>query len=553
MIENLLLYGGMLMQKHGAWRRLVKAASDPETAQAGVLRKILNENSTTLYGREYGFDRVATYRDFAREVPVVSYEALRPYVEAQLRKGEPALTSAHPVMYAQTSGTTGEPKYVPLVAEELEGQKRHMALLTYQQYAFDRSAFAGTLWAMSAPAEEGRLENGTPFGSASGFLYARMPRPIAAKFLVPAEVFDLRDTDLKYRTVLRLALGQKHITYLNAANPTTLARLCALANEYGPEFAVDIEQGGFAGESGLPPHVAEALRNRLHPDPARARELREIFGRGRPATFADLWPSLRLVSTWTGGNCRVAAEKVRSLLPPSARLVELGYLSSEFRGTLTVDQETGAGLPTLQDYFFEFIEPDQWEAGSRDCLLLHQLEAGRDYYVIVTTPSGLYRYFINDIVRVVGRFRMTPTIRFLQKGRGVTSITGEKLYESHVLEALNIVGREFDVQADFFLMLADVSGQAYRLYIELGAAKNLPERLSNSIELALFRLNEEYRAKRESGRLMPLRVLLMKAGAGEAYRAHCIRQGQKEGQFKTVTLQYAHRCDFPLQSYVRRG
>lgn len=518
-----------------------------------MLLKIIRANRATQYGREKGFDRINTYAAFASKVPVVSYEDLRPYIEAQLSTGEPVLTVARPVMYAQTSGTTGVPKYLPLVDEELQGQKHHMALLTCLQYAFDRSAFSGTLWAMSAPAEEGRFENGLPYGSASGFLYARMPRAIAAKFLVPAEVFDIKDTALKYRTVLRLALGDRNITYLNAANPTTLTRLCALANEYGLELVADIEQGRFGNESELPPQVAQALRSRLSPDPGRARELQEIFGRGRPATFADLWPSLRLVSTWTGGNCRVAAENLLGLLPASARLVELGYLSSEFRGTLTVDQESGAGLPTLRDYFFEFIEPDRWEAGSRNCLQLHQLEAGRDYYVIVTTPSGLYRYFINDIVRVVGFFRKTPTIRFLQKGRGVTSITGEKLYESHVIEALAVAGGETGVQTTFFLMLADVGRQEYRLYLELEAAECLPEHYSGCIDQALCQQNAEYRAKRESGRLVPLQVLPLRPGTGEAYRAYCVSQGQREGQFKTVTLQYVHQCDFPLQDYVQKG
>ena len=553
MIANLLLYIGMLVQKHGAWRRLARAAGDPKATQANVLIKILRDNKATQYGRERGFDRIDTYADFAGKVPIVSYEDLRPYIEAQLSNGEPALTLAPPVMYAQTSGTTGAPKYLPLVDEELQGQKHHMALLTYLQYAFDRTAFSGTLWAMSAPAEEGRLENGTPYGSASGFLYARMPRAIAEKFLVPAEVFDIRDAALKYRTVLRLALGDRNITYLNAANPTTLTRLCALANEYGRELIADIEHGRFGDESELPSHVAQTLRNRLFPDPGRARELQEIFGRGRPATFADLWPSLRLVSTWTGGNCRVAAESLLGLLPASARLVELGYLSSEFRGTLTIDQETGAGLPTLRDYFFEFIQPDRWEAGSRDCMQLHQLEAGRDYYVIVTTPSGLYRYFINDIVRVVGFFRKTPTIRFLQKGRGVTSITGEKLYESHVIEALAVAGGETGVQTTFFLMLADVGRQEYRLYLELESAGYLPEHFSTCIEQALCRMNAEYRAKRESGRLLPLQVLPLRPGTGEAYRAYCVSQGQREGQFKTVTLQYVHQCDFSLQDYVQEG
>lgn len=553
MIDNLLLRGWMFLQGLGPWRRLAKAAGDPEPAQAKVLRKILHANRATRYGREHNFERIDSYREFARDVPIVFYEALRPYIEAQLRSGEAALTAESPMMYAKTSGTTGEPKYVPLIREELDGQKRHTALLTYRQYAFEHRAFAGKLWVMAAAAEEGRLENGVPWGSASGFLYANMARAIAAKYVIPPEVFAIADNELKYRAVLRLALAERNITYLSAANPTTLTKLCSLANEYGPELAHDIERGGFGRESELPPEAARAMRKRLHADPVRARELSGFFGRAQPATFSELWPEMRMVSTWTGGNCGVALETARASLPVSARVVELGYLSSEFRGSLTVDCETGAGLPTLQDYFFEFIEPGHWDAGSRECRLLHQIEQGRDYYVIVTTPSGLYRYFINDIVRVVGRFQMTPTIRFVQKGKGVTNITGEKLYESHVVEALGRAKTRLGMQPEFYLMMADVERQVYRLYLELDAAAIALDEVANCIDQALSELNAEYLAKRQSGRLKPVDILVLKAGAGEAYRAHCIRQGQKEGQFKTVTLQYAHQCDFSFHLYLREG
>lgn len=553
MIANLMMRGWMQVQKHGPWRRLLRAAMAPGETQKKLLRRILSENRATEYGRVHGFDAISSYEEFARSVPVVSYEALRPYIDEQMRTGEPALTAVAPLMYARTSGTTGEPKYVPLVQEELRGQKRHTALLTYRQYAFDRRAFSGRLWVMAAAAEEGRLENGVPWGSASGFLYANMAHAIAAKYVIPPEIFAIPDNELKYRAVLRLALAERSITYLSTANPTTLTRLCSLANEYGPELANDIEGGGFGGEYGLSPEVARAMRKRLHVDSARAQELRGIFRRAQTATFADLWPDLRLVSTWTGGNCGVAVETARALLPVSTRIVELGYLSSEFRGSLTIDCETGAGLPTLQDYFFEFIEPENWDAGSRACHLLHQIEPGRDYYVIVTTPSGLYRYFINDIVRVTGHFGMTPVIRFMQKGKGVTNITGEKLYESHVVEALGRARKRLGIRPVFYLMQADVEQQVYRLYLELDAAVDALEDVAGCIDQALSELNDEYLAKRQSGRLKPVDVHVLKMGTGEAYRAHCIRQGQKEGQFKIVTLQYAHQCDFSFQSHLREG
>lgn len=551
MIENLLVRSRMFAIRHTHWRSLVRAAKYPLLTQEKVLQAILRDNSCTQYGRAHRFDRISFYDQFAEQVPVATYETLRPYIEDQLHDGAPALTASPPAMYATTSGTTGEPKYVPVIRSELQHQKRHTALLTHAQYEFDPLAFSGKVWVMAASAVEGRFENGIPWGSASGFLYASMSPAIANKYLIPAEVFALADNGLKYDLILRLALGEKHITYFSAANPTTLLRLCSLANQHGRTLAEDIAHGRFSRASELDEGVTRAIRERLTANPDRAAELRRIFNAGQAAAFSDLWPSLRLVSTWTGGNCGAAARSARALLSASTKMVELGYLSSEFCGTLTVDCSVTAGLPTITDYFYEFIEPEEWEAGIRKFRLVHQLEAGRDYYVVITTPSGLYRYFINDIVRAEGRFHNTPMIRFVQKGKGVTNITGEKLYESQLAEAMARAEQHFAAHPDFYLMLADVERQIYHLYLNVNGMTVDKAEIATYFDNTLAELNTEYRAKRESGRLHPLEITLLQQGTGELYRAHCIQSGQKDGQFKMVTLQYADQCRFPFHSHAK--
>jgi GH3 auxin-responsive promoter len=551
MIENLLVHGRMFAIRHTLWRSLVKAAKNPLVTQEKILQTILRDNTRTQYGNAHSFDTISSYHQFAQQVPVVSYETLRPYIDTQLRNGSPALTAAQPVMYATTSGTTGEPKYVPVIREELLRQKRHTALLSYSQYVFDPLAFSGKVWVMAASAVEGRFENGIPWGSASGFLYASMSPAIARKYLIPPAVFAIADNGLKYDLILRLALAEKNITYFSAANPTTLLRLCALANQYGRMLAEDIEHGKFGRESELAPDVMRAVKERLRANAQRAAELHSLFNSGLAVTFGDLWPNMRIISIWTGGNCGVAARSARLLLAPHAQIVELGYLSSEFCGTLTVDCNVMAGLPTITNYFYEFIEPEEWDAGNRIFRLVHELEAGRDYYVVITAPSGLYRYFINDIVRVEGIFHNTPLLRFLQKGKGVTNITGEKMYESQLVEALALAEKRFNAHLDFYLMLAAVDRQIYHLYLEVNGMMQSAAEIATFLDQSLAVLNTEYRSKRESGRLYPLQVTFLKQGAGELYRAHCIQAGQKDGQFKMVALQYAHQCSFPFQLHGR--
>jgi hypothetical protein len=247
----------------------------------------------------------------------------------------------------------------------------------------------------------------------------------------------------------------------------------------------------------------------------------------------------------------VAVDALRRELPSAAQIIDIGYIASEFRGTITLGRRSGTGLPTLNTHFFEFVERDRWDRGDLEYLTLERLNKGRDYYVIVTTPSGLYRYFINDLVRVVGRLHRTPLLRFVQKGKGVTSLTGEKLYESQALTAVRAVLDRSQIAASFVMMLADEANTRYILYLEPeGTTK--PDGLVTAlaIDRELAQLNMEYQAKRESQRLNPVVLCWLARGAGDAYKQHCVRQGQREGQFKTVALGYRKDFSFELDPWV---
>jgi hypothetical protein len=219
-------------------------------------------------------------------------------------------------------------------------------------------------------------------------------------------------------------------------------------------------------------------------------------------------------------------------------VMELGYQSTEFRGTLALASETASGLPALHHHFFEFVSAAQWDDGTPALLQLADLAVGERYYVIVTTAGGLYRYFMNDLVEVTGLFHRTPLLRFVQKGKGVTSLTGEKLYESQVIQAVEDSAREHGISTPFFMVVAEEHNPGYRLFVEiLGKACQLDD-LAARVDGRLAELNIEYDSKRASGRLLPLAVTRLKSGAADAYKAACVRAGQREGQFKPVVLQY---------------
>jgi sterol desaturase/sphingolipid hydroxylase (fatty acid hydroxylase superfamily) len=523
-------------------RRIERALRDPRSAQEGVLARIVARRADTGFGRAHGFGALRGTAAF-RRLPIQQDETLLPWTREQLR-GQPALVSEPAIHFVQTSGTTGEPKRLPVTRGLLAGYRRQQRYLAEQMYRANSRAFTGSMLACCGAAEEGRTASGMPVGAVSGYLYAMTPRHVRARFVAPAEIMELADPALKYRLILRLALERRDLSQMVAANPSTLLKLAELWRADAAGLVREVRLGGFEGWQALPESVRRALRGRLRPDPERADALARLDAQAR---LADLWPGLALVVTWTGGSCGVALPRLKAELPANCQVMDLGYLATEGRFTYAPEAGAESGVPLLTEHYFEFIAPDDWEAGRRDTLELHELSDGREYFIIVTTAGGLTRYFMNDVVRVAGVRGATPLLRFLRKGRGVTSITGEKLTEAQLIEAMDALGRDQPWAGSFYVMVADEAGARYRLYLE---TETEAENLATGLDASLARLNPEYSAKRDSGRLGAPEVACLRAGAGAAWQALAVGDGQRDAQFKPRLILYARECVFPLHDWA---
>ncbi len=555
---NLLMSFRMFSMKHRLWNPVIAQTQKPQHTQDQLLKKILSANKDTVFGREHDFEKLSSYQEFSQSVDIQSYEELRPYIEKQENEGETYLNREQPVMYAQTSGTTDTPKYVPILEDTISDYKRSQKIFSYALYTSIPGVYDGKIMGIVSPAVEGNLETGTPYGSMSGLIYKSMPSIVRSKYVVPAEVFEIEDYELKYYLIAAFALADKNITLIGTANPTSILKIIKLIKTEGEQLINDIKNGTLERLKLNKEETLAERQSRIHDiskisasfkkNPARARQLEKILSEKGSLAFADVWPNLKAIATWTNGSCRVLIPSIQQQLSSSARIVELGYLSSEFRGNITLDVLNNQGIPTLDENFFEFVEQEAWESEQRDFLTIDQIQEGKQYYIFATTQNGLYRYFINDIIEVNGRFNNTPTIRFVQKGKGVTNITGEKLYENHLIEAISEVKQKLGLDIQFFIMFAKPDSIKYHLYVELNFGEllkdNYQSEFAEQIEQSLCKLNIEYKTKRESQRLEPVQITFLAEGASEAYKGHCIDNGQREAQFKIVHLQYEEDCSF---------
>ena len=217
------------------------------------------------------------------------------------------------------------------------------------------------------------------------------------------------------------------------------------------------------------------------------------------------------------------------------------------------------GLPCINETFYEFVErsiwdkrPDQQDTSALPFLMLHQLEVGKEYYIIITNGNGLYRYFMNDLVTVDGHLLQTPTLKFLQKGKGVTNITGEKLYESQLIEAIKRCERKLNFSTIFYVMLAYEEKQEYQLFLQARDTENLSSTaVTLLLDKELKELNLEYGCKRDSGRLPPTRITFLQTGTFNHFKNHLLKQGNRESQLKFMTLLYARDNSFSFEDFTK--
>lgn len=533
-----LLRAGLRAAQSRRLRALLEGAKRPREVQASLLQRILAENAGTEFGRRHGFSRIDGPRAYREAVPVQTYEDLRPLIERQELTGERRLTMEQPVYYHRTSGTVGAPKNIPVTPSGLKRMKRDQQLAAYV-WSGDTEILAGKAFAIGGQAVEGRMASGTPFGSASGLLYRSQSWFVRSRYVLPASLADIEDYEARYLAMAVYGLAEERVTGIATANPSTFLRLLSVADQHADVILAAVADGRMPDLGPLPEPAGRGLKAR----PRRAAYLEKRFEASGRFTYTDIWPDLRGVVTWTGGSCGIALHGLSGLLPPGAAIIEAGYLASEFRGTLNIDARTNVCLPSLFQTYFEFVERAVWEAGGAEFLGLDELDQGGEYYVFVTTPDGLYRYDMNDIVRVTGSVHETPTLEFVQKGKGTTNITGEKLTEAQVLDVVPGVLSRRGVGQRFFIVIADEAAARYTLFVEADG-RGGGDSAAGEIDAALSEANVEYDSKRKSGRLAPLEVRWLQPGAGDRYRAACVAAGQRDAQFKYLHLQYARECAF---------
>ncbi len=479
---------------------------DAVPAQERTLKRLCSQLSSTVYGRLHGIEPGLSYAQFQARVPLQTYEGFGPFIE-RMKAGEPnILWPGHCQFYAVSSGTTaGRTKFLPITEAMLEHFRKAGldSLLYYTARVGHSGVFRGKhlfLGGSTTLSQLDECKNLAAFaGDLSGITALNLPGWVEKHLYEPGK---------------SIAQVADWPTKLDAIAERTWNRDITLL-------------------AGIPSWML------ILAETVKARASRE---HKKPDNLQEVWPNLECL---IHGGVPVGPylNELRTHIGPSVNFHEVYPASEGFIATQDAESALGLRLMTDVGLFFEFLplkdyHPDNLESLGERSVPLSGVRTGLDYVLILSTPAGLTRYVIGDVVRFIS----TDIPRLVYVGRTALQLSafGEHVIEKELTDSLVAVCHRHGWSVVNFhvapLFSDSTSGQSrgrHEWWIEL--KPNTTETptgpaLAAELDVELKRRNDDYEAKRNGGGLTAPEVKLVMPGVFEQWLRS---KGKWGGQNKT--------------------
>jgi hypothetical protein len=438
------------------YNRFVGHSHNSMQIQNKYLLSLVARNSNTLFGQKHGFNQIRCVEDFQNQVPICNYEDYQGYINEIARGKTSTLTRSKVNKLVPTSGTSGFNKFIPYTKQTTAEFNRALNVWLYSLYNEYPKLKKGKAFWLISPAEKApELESVVPVGFESDNSYfGRIGSSLIGRIMVlPPKIQSITDSKYHQFLLCLYLLSASDLTLISVWNPTYMYRILNFIVN-NKESLVSAIRSGTIDTSYLT-HNSKTYKFSIPGDDHRAQMLNSLIARGDvdKTQWNKVWPDLQLISCWTSAWAAHAIPSLRNLfknIPVQGK----GLLATE--GVVTVPIE-GRYLPAYFSHFFEFVDTE-----NKKTKLLHELEVGKTYEVVLTTGSGLYRYRTQDLVKVNSYFNMLPDLDFLGKNNIVCDLVGEKLSETVVTGILNSLRVEYGIRSQiFFLSPCIVENEMY--------------------------------------------------------------------------------------------
>ena len=530
-----------------ALKDIAKSTFDPRGENEKLLLKILKENKNTEYGKLYDFSNIKSIEEFKEKVPFSHYDTYEPYIMRMIKNKERNLITSYKVIqYAETSGSVGVQKKIPVTIKTMK---------LHQKYSIGRTKAMADKYYMETygrhvPWEKGlnmveteltTAEDGLPRGSVTGSV-ARRYKKLFKYFLEPPEVisFPIGGMNMNYMKA-RFALEEPRLVFFLSGFMTNFVDMLNYIKNNYKMICDDIENGTINNDvcsDASRPYVMKYVRK----NPKRAEELRKIFQEGFDTPIIPrLWPNFAWACAIGTGGFSTYLEKFKKYSGDKAAIDYFVYAASEGMFAVATKMNEPKFYPITDSCFFEFLPADAPE-NAKDTLTLDELEEGKEYEVIITNQSGFYRYRIGDVIKVIGKENKMPLITFAYRQGQLASIMGEKTTEEHLNEAVRRLAKKLGVDINDYALYLDTNKEPGRYVLLIEPDSPLPidkdGKYAEMFHEIMCEVNSGgygFGAKVRHGISMPL-VLIQEQQTHALWREYKMMTGSSGNQVKPVRV-----------------
>ncbi|XP_060884075.1 GH3 domain-containing protein [Labrus mixtus] len=516
----------------GRQRRKLEADTlNVKQVQEETLLKRLRKNANTCYGTRYDFSSITDSNVFRARHPITTYEHYRDLVSRIAVGEENVILAEKPLILAMTSGTSG-PSAMLLSTKDTNTEfflQGVAVCLEAMRTAFPATdSLQRTTKFFYTPTFR-QSEAGIPIGPNSST--PASSRHMLNLYTTPAPAFEVpSEKDTLYLHLL-FALKDPSVGTIESNFASTVFYAFSALQDRWQELVDDIEHGKVSSALALEPKVRSRIEALMKPDPKRAAELRAHFQDGFLGIAKRLWPHLHVVLAVDSGSNQIYGDMLRENYCQGVSFYSPFYAATE--GLIGVNlwpQEPNRRyLLCPRSMFCEFLPESSLEENTPPTLLMEEVKEGQNYELVVTNASGLFRYRVGDILKVVGFHNQCPIVEFQYRRGQMLNVRGEKVSEALFLDALKTAVSQWPGAqlVDYCCAESGIMGDSiggtdphYQVFVELKGVRNLTEEQRYKLDVCLQQDSAVYKSFRIKGSIGPMRVQLVADGAFKELRKH---------------------------------
>jgi len=446
-----------------------KWVNQPIKSQERIFNNLINTARHTSFGKDHGFEKIKTFKDFKTLVPVRDYEDLKPYVDRVVSGEANVLWKDKPIYFAKTSGTTSGAKYIPITKESMPFhiEAARNAILHYIDETGKTDFVNGKMiFLQGSPVLEEK--NGVQLGRLSGIVAHYVPQYLQKNRLPSWKSNCIEDWETKVDAIVDETIEE---------NMTVI--------------------------SGIPSWVQMYFE--------------KLIERSKKPVGA-LFKNFNLF-IYGGVNYEPYRAKFEALIGRKVDSIELFPASEGFFAYQDKQDEKGMLLLLNSGIFYEFIKADEFYTEKPQRLTISEVELNTNYVMIISTNAGLWAYNLGDTVQFTSlkpyRVRVTGRIKHF------ISAFGEHVIGKEVEQAMNEALQQIGFQISEFTVAPQInpaSGLPFHEWlIEFEKTPQDIQQLVQILDQSLQLQNSYYKDLIVGKVLKPLQITAVKRDGFQTY------------------------------------